>query len=164
MGRQVQPNQPAERAGVRRMGRQRARRKAQAQQWESQRAQSTERATGPAGLQGAGGDTRGRRPRRGKGVAGSVDAPLSVSLSSWATASPQWPDSLAAGHGGLETKFWPMKREQQRWRCSQSQPGSLPHTSPAPRLQPSPPPYQPDGEHSDGQNEGRAQDQRGPGG
>ena len=36
MGRQVQPNQPAERAGVRRMGRQRARRKAQAQQWESQ--------------------------------------------------------------------------------------------------------------------------------
>ena len=68
---------------------------------------------GPAGLQGAAGDTRGQRARLSKGVAGSINAPLSVSLSSWATVSPQWPASLAAGHGGLETKFWPMKREQQ---------------------------------------------------
>lgn len=130
MGRQVQPNQPAERTGIRRMGRQRARRKAQTRQWESQRAQSTERATGASRAPGAAGDTRGRRPRLSKGVAGSVNAPLSVSLSSWATASPQWPASLAAGQGGLETKFWPMKREQQRWCCSQSQPGEPPTHEP----------------------------------
>lgn len=35
-----------------------------------------------------------------------------------------------------ETKFWPMKREQQRWRCSQSQPGSLHTRAPLPVCNP----------------------------
>ena len=119
--------QPAERTGVRRTGKQRARRKAQAGRWESQRALNTERTTGASRATGC---SWGRQPRLSEGVAGSVNAPLSVPLSSWATASPQWPASLAAGHGGLETKFWPMKREQQRWRCSQSQLGEPPTPEP----------------------------------